>query len=166
MMPAILKRTAVLWALVLAACTIQLVPSYDQALVDGLDEANTAALTLFASVENGAPKEKVGDYEDRYSEVIGTFEALRQRAQRRQIPPLAARLSKISSIRAFCNAQGDPTACVNTAPTSIGEVLTVIRQMRSTHRDRGLTPGDVVNFRNAYSTPIANALTVENALKR
>ena len=40
MMPAIWKRAALLWVLVLAACTIQLAPAYDQALVQ---RARTAA---------------------------------------------------------------------------------------------------------------------------
>ena len=165
-MSAILKRAVLLCVIVLAACTIQLVPSYDQALVEGLDGADTEALTLFAAVENGSSAEKFVDFEQRYSEVIGTIDALRQRAANRQIPPLAARLSKTRIVRDFCNSESDPAACVNVSPASLDRVLTVLRRMRDTHRTSGLRSDAVGLFRGDYNTAIAQALTVENALKR
>ena len=166
MIPVIWKRTVLLWAVLLAACTIQLAPSYDQALVDGLDTNNAAALTLFALVESGSPKEKFGDYEERYAELIGGFEALHQRAQNRQIPPLAARLSKLNIVKGLCNSQTDPTACVNTSPAAIERVLAVFRMMRDTHKSKGLQKDIVEAFQTDYRTAIDQALTVENALKR
>lgn len=165
-MSAILKRAALLWVILLTACTIQLVPSYDQALVEGLDAANTQALTLFAAVESGATAEKFADYEQTYSEVIGTFDALRQRAANRQVPPLAKRLSETKIVSEFCNAREDPTGCVNVSPASLDRVLAVLRQMRDRHRRAGLQTETVDLFRRDYSTAIAQALTVENALKR
>ncbi|MFL6745542.1 MAG: hypothetical protein ACJ8EI_09565 [Sphingomicrobium sp.] len=161
-----MKRAALLWVLMLAACTIQLVPSYDQALVEGLDGANTEALTLFAAVENGSPAGKFAAHEETYSEVIGTFDALRQRAANRQIPPLAARLSKIRLVRDYCNSDSDPAGCVNVSPASLDRVLAVLRKMRDRHQSRGLEPDTVALFRTDYNTAIAQALTVENALKR
>jgi hypothetical protein len=166
MMPAICRRAALLWVFVLAACTIQLAPAYDQALVEGLDQANTETLTLFVSLEDGSPSSKFGDYEQRYASVIGRFEALVQRARMRQIPPLATRLSRLGPIQSICTSANDPTACVNTSPAALDEVLVQIRGMRTRHRSSGLAPDLVVNFRNAYNTAIAQALTVENALKR
>lgn len=165
MMPAIWKRAALLWMFVLAACTIQLVPAYDQALVEGLDQANTEALTLFATLDEAdSPASKFSDYEQRYAAVIGRFEALQQRAGRRQIPPLATRLSRLGVVHSICG--GDAAACVNTSPASLNVAIAQLRQMRNTHRSRGLTPDLVNQFRNAYNTAIAQALTVENALKR
>ena len=167
MMPAIWKKAALLCAFVLAACTIQLAPSYDQALVEGLDEANTAALTLFAALETGSPQSEFGEYEARYAELIGKFDALRQRALTRQIPPLAERLTRLSIVRDLCSSESDPSACVNTSPASLEQVLTLIRRMRDTHkRPGGLAPDIVQTFRDSYNVAIAQALTVENALKR
>jgi len=166
MTSAIWKRAALLWVIVLAACTIQLVPSYDQALVEGLDQANTEALTLFAAVESGSPASKFSDFEEGYAALIGKFDALRQRASNRQIPPLAARLSRLSIVQDYCNTDADPTGCVNASPASLERVLQVLRRMRDRHRSNGLE-ADVVNlFRTDYNTAIAQALTVENALKR
>ena len=166
MLPAILKRTVLMWLVVLSACTIQLVPSYDQALVEGLDQANKETLTLFAAVESGSPKEKFSDYEDRYATLIGTFDALRERAASRQVPPLAARLSKMKFVQGFCNSDSNPASCVNVSPLSHAQVLKDLRQMRDTHRSSGLEPSTVVSFRNDYETAVGQALTVENALKR
>lgn len=155
-----------LWAVLLAACTVQLVPGYDQALVEGLDRNNAAALTLFASVEGGSPKEKFADYEERYAELIGGFEALRQRAENREIPPLATRLSRLKFVKDFCNSETNPTACVNASPEAIKRVLEVFRMMRDKHRSAGLGVDVVKLFQTDYSTAIGQALTVENALKR
>lgn len=166
MIPAIWKRAAFLWLFVLTACTIQLAPGYDQALAEGLDKANTQTLTLFASVETGSPAAKFSGYEARYSELIGTFEALRQRAENRQIPPLAKRISRIRPIQDFCNSETDPTGCVNASPASLKRVTGVLRKMRDRHRSNGLEPDVVDLFRTDYDTAIAQALTVENALKR
>jgi hypothetical protein len=160
------KRAVLLWAMLLAACTIQLVPDYDQALVEGLDEANTAALTLFAAVESGSPATEFGEYEERYAELIGTFDALRQRAMSRQVPALADRLSRLGIVRDLCDSESDPSACVNTSPASLERVLQVLREMRDRHRSGGLAIDVVELFRTDYRTAVAQALTVENALKR
>ena len=167
MMPAIWKKAVLLWVFMLAACTVQLAPSYDQALVEGLDEANAAALTLFASVETGSPQSEYGEYEERYAQLIGTFDALRQRAMNRQIPPLTERLSRLSIVRDYCNSESDPTGCLNASPASLESALTLLRRMRDTHNSpSGLAPDIVQAFRDSYNVAIAQALTVENALKR
>lgn len=174
MAPSILKKTVVLWFFVLAACTIQLVPSYDQALVDGLDKSNTSALTLFAALENGSPSAKFGDYEERYAGLIGTFDALRQRAKNRQVPPLAKRFSSLRIVSDFCNSETDPTGCVNATPEALLRVTDVLRMMRDRHRKKdkaedgkdGLVAEDVKLFRRDYETAMGQALTLENALKR
>lgn len=153
-------------ALLLSACMISLVPEYDQALVEDLTSANQDTLTLFALVEDGSPAEDFAELEERYATLIGRFDALRQRASSRYVPPLAARLQDFSIVRDFCNSEADPNGCVNATPASLGELIATLKRMRSLHRDRGLEPGAVIAFRNRYDIQIDQALTVENALKR
>ena len=151
----LIVATAAVAALSVAACSQK------------ADEANTAALTLFAALETGSPQSEFGEYEARYAELIGKFDALRQRALTRQIPPLAERLTRLSIVRDLCSSESDPSACVNTSPASLEQVLTLIRRMRDTHRrPGGLAPDIVQTFRDSYNVAIAQALTVENALKR
>ncbi len=166
MVPAIWKRAALLWVIVLSACTIQLVPSYDQALVEGLDKANTEALTLFAAVETGSPKEKFSEYEQRYAALIGSFEALKQRAENRQVPPLGARLVGIRVVRDLCSSESNGQACLNVSPSSLERVIAVIRQIRNRHQSTGLSAENVGFLRRDYDTAIGTAITVENALRR
>jgi hypothetical protein len=166
MVQKIWKRTILFWTVLLAACTIQLVPNYDQTLVDGLDEANTTALIVFAEVEDGSPQSEFAQFGSRYAELIGKFDALQQRAANRQIPPLAARLSKLSIVRDFCNSKSNPTECVNASPSSLARALEVLRKMRDRHSGSGLARDTVLLFRNDYNTAMGQALTVENALKR
>ena len=154
------------WTLVLAACAIQLAPAYDQTLVDGLNQRHAQALTLFASVEGGSPASEFGEHRQYYAELIGGFEALRERAAGREIPPLAQRISRLRIVRDFCNSEADPTGCVNASPAALERVLEVLRRMRDRHRTRGLATDLITLFRRDYSTAIAQALTVENALRR
>lgn len=163
---AAIKKLLLLWFLALAACTISLVPGYDQALVDGLDGANAKALTLFASLEGGSTKEEFADYKERYAEVIGTFESLRERSKSRQIPPLATRLSKIAIVRDVCDSRGDPTSCLNVTPASLDRVLEVLREVRDAHRAAGIEADTIRPLRRDYQTAMEQALTIENALKR
>ena len=165
-MRAILRKSFLLWMLLLAACTIQLAPKYDPSLVDGLNQTNSSALALFAALEGGSDQDSFPRYEQRYAELIGTTEALRQRAARREVPPLAARLAKLKVISSICKDPANPTACVNASPASLGEVLKLLRELRDQHRSKGL-PKDVVALtRNAYDTAMGQAIAVENALKR
>ncbi len=161
------RQVALFFVLCLfSGCAIQLVPDYDQALLDGLNDANTEALTLFAQVESGSTAEEYREYARNYAVLIGKFGALRQRAQSRYVPPLASRLAEKKIVRDFCASETNPNGCLNASPESIGEILANLRQMRDLHRQRGLEAGAVVAFRNRYDIQIDQALTVENALKR
>ncbi|QJB70006.1 hypothetical protein [Parasphingorhabdus halotolerans] len=152
--------------LILSGCAIQLVPDYDQALVAGLDDANVAALTLFANLEEGSPTEEFTDYKNDYARLIGKFEALRQRANARAVPPLASKLAKKNIMPTFCRPENNPAECLNASPKSMAEIVSNLRVMRAFHKTRGLVPDAVADFRNRYDTQIDQALTVENALKR
>lgn len=166
MVPAILKKTVLLWVLMLAACTISLVPTYDQALVDGLNKANTETLTLFAELETASGPETFPTYQEHYASVIGQFEALEQRAAARQIPPLAERLLKLKAVEKLCGPGIDATECVNVTPKRLKNIVVGLRVLRDLHRANGLKSDSVELARGNYDPAIQLALSVENALKR
>lgn len=167
MAPAIWKRAALLWLFVLTACTIQLVPTYDQALVDGLNKANTETLTLFAELEGQElGKESFATYEARYASVIGQFDALRQRAEARDVPPLAQRLLKLKTVERLCGTGVGATECVNITPKRLENILAGLRTLRDRHRNRGLASDSIELARGNYDPPIQLVLSIENALKR
>ncbi len=87
------------WLAFLAGCTVQLAPSYDPALVEGLFHNNEQALVFFAKVENGSPATEFDTHEDQYAVLVGGFDALRERAASRYVPPLAARLADMRIVR-------------------------------------------------------------------
>lgn len=160
------SMTLVLASLLLSACTIQLAPDYDSALVDGLNANNVDALTLFAALEGGSDQANFSEFADDYAETIGAFEALRQRAETRPIPRLASRLDQVSFISDICNAQVDANECINASPAAIGTVVSTLQTVRRRHRDDGL-PADLVElFKGQYMAAIRRALFVEQALER
>ncbi len=64
---------ALMFALVVSACTTQLAPSYDQSLVDQLSSADKQTLTLFASVSAGSEASEYTKFSGQYDNLIGTF---------------------------------------------------------------------------------------------
>ena len=160
------RKSILLCTIFLTACTIGLVPAYDQSLVQGLDEANTAALTVFAELENGKDKSAYPEYESRYAGLIGKFDALGQRASNRQVPPLAHRLAKLKLVSDICDSASDPAACVNASPASIAQAVRQLRTLRDRHKARDLKKDDIELLRGDYETAMQQALYVENALKR
>jgi hypothetical protein len=72
--------------LLLAGCAVQLAPSYDTSIIDGLTSANEQAMTLFASVSSGTEGSPFSDREKTYNELIGKFGALRLQALARPTP--------------------------------------------------------------------------------
>jgi len=72
--------------LLMAGCAVQLAPSYDTTIIDGLTGANEQAMTLFASVSSGTEGSPFSDREKTYDELIGKFGALRVQALARPTP--------------------------------------------------------------------------------
>jgi hypothetical protein len=166
-MPVTVQRLWVLLcAILLSACSVQLAPGYDAALTEGLSEANGEALTLFAALEEGSPASEFANYQERYAELIGGFDGLRQRAEARPVPPMAQRLARHRIVQGFCNSRDDPAACLNSSPASLSEIVSLLRQLRTRHRTNGVSPAAVTQIRNGYDVAIHQALTVESALQR
>lgn len=155
----------------LSGCAIQLAPDYDAQLQEGLIAANKDALTLFAKVESGSTKAEFATLSGDYANVIASFEALRQRADSRQIPPLASRLTKMKFFAEFCDQHNDPNSCLNATSSSLTALVATLRRLRDDHRGvnggaGGLSEEHVAHLRSSYDQKIHQALTVETALKR
>jgi hypothetical protein len=161
---------AVMFALLVSACTTQLAPTYDQSLVDQLTGADKQTLTLFASVSGGSEAAEYAKYSSQYDNLIGTFGALKNQAQARPTPPLAKKLadqlSKFQILKDICGAEGDPGSCVNSSPSAIAEIVKTLSKMSETHKEKGLKKDIVKIFKGSYEISINQALTVETALKR
>lgn len=152
---------------VLSACTMSLVPQYQQSLVDGINQANTKALTLFATLSRGSPKAEFPKLKPRYDEVIGAFDALRLAASSRAVPALAGQLFGGSLLKKVCTEAGkDTNDCVNATPLFLAEVVSIVTDIRDDHADAGLGADEVAYYKPLYDQEIRFALTVENALKR
>lgn len=140
-------------SLLVAACAARLAPPYDSSLVAGLTAANKDALTLFASVANGASATTFRDRSEAYDEAIGAFDALRLEAAARPVPQ--------SRLTARAGAE-----VPNPTPEILAEIVETLTQMRDTDRRRGLSPVRVAGLKNSYEISIEQALVFEKALQR
>jgi hypothetical protein len=80
---------ALIATLLNAACTIQLAPAYDRALVEGIRDANNDIMQLYATTGMGVDQKSFGQRVDQYNKVIGKVDALALQSQSRPVPDSA-----------------------------------------------------------------------------
>lgn len=78
--------SAVVFAVFLTACSINLAPAHDPSLVQGLSDANNDAMILFADVSTGVDEATFGERRETYNSIIGRIDALRLQASARPLP--------------------------------------------------------------------------------
>ena len=152
--------------LFLAGCTTQLSPSYDKAVVDGLNTTNTETMTLLASMSGGT---KSADYSSRapqYTALIGKLDALAILAGSRPIPK-----NKISDTvnKLLEKRDTDPIPEDDATPPSahaIQKISETIAKMRDTDKKQGVTATEVIGFKRQVTIYFDQAITYENFLQR
>ena len=174
-----LRRATVFLCLmfVLTACTVRLLPVYDEALYSGLDAANVKAQTLFSAVAGGSPRSAFGQNAPAYNDTIGTFAALLTRAQSRPQPSIGRRASdrlmKLGTVADLCAeiappGEGEPDCLALVTPYAIAEIVEIVEilsKMRDRHKAAGLGALTTEGFVNDYNISIEQAMTVEAALQ-
>lgn len=73
------------------ACTIQLAPAYDPALVNGIRAVNSDIMQLYATTGMGVDKATFPDRVEEYNRIIGAVDALALESQSRPVPDSAIR---------------------------------------------------------------------------
>lgn len=158
------RALAICLILLVAACGARIVPLFDEDVVAGLNRANEQTLVLFSSLSAGARKAEFGAYAAKYDAVIGAFEAVKNRASARVVPPLPAYLAKAKLTGEICG-DDDTTTCLNSSPRFIGRILDILTQMRESHRTGDVDRAEVKIYKATYAVSIHQALTVETALR-
>ena len=151
--------------LLLAGCTVQLAPSYDTTIVDGLTSANEQAMTLFASVSSGTEGSPFSDREKTYNELIGKFGALRVQALARPTPqPLILDYLGLAPSAATASEPDNRLK----APTAdiLATIIDKLTRMRDKDKTGSLTKELVELFENSYELSITQAIAYEKALQR
>ena len=152
--------------LFLAGCTTQLAPSYDKAVVDGLNTTNTETMTLLASMSGGT---KAADYSSRapqYTVLIGKLDALAILAASRPIPKnkISDAVNKVLEKRGTAPVTEDDA----TPPSAhaIQKISETIAKMRDTDKKQGVTATEVMAFKGQVTIYFDQAITYENFLQR
>lgn len=151
-------------ALMLSACATTLAPRYDQAVVNGLDTANTNLMTFFAGISKGTTKASFGKREGTYAGLIGSLDALTIQARSRPIPK-----NRITDkVNAYLQKRGIQVLAGNDAPsaTAMAAISKTIAMMRDTDSKQGLTAFEVKAFKGQVVIYLDQAITYENFLKR
>jgi hypothetical protein len=154
--------------LMVASCTAQLAPAYDQAIVGGLASANQDTQTLFASLGTGVGKETYGTRGDSYTHIIGELNALEIQAKSRPIPPTDSLLdaNKVLSANGIGQLTSDPQFTSFPSARAIHDASVTIATMRTADQNAGIRGDELKAFQNQASIYLTQAITYENFLKR
>lgn len=167
------RFVALAWMVTLGSCAVQLAPAYNQSIVDGLNGANTQAMTMFATVSAGVTADTfAASRQAQYNSLIGAFSALESQVASRPMPqpPL---LGSAATPEAWQKA-------LQNAPTkgSLETIVSIVTKMRDEDSKNGfkavttgcqsatLDPSLVCGFQNSYTQNFDSALTYEMALHR
>ena len=148
---------ALLVAASLVGCAAHLVPVYDQAVVQGLNDTATGTMTLLAETSNGTDAATFPAREEKYNALIGQLDALAILANARSVPSDTTK------------GEGGAAAESEAAPPSVHAIRQLsgtLSKMRDTDRKQGLTAVEVQAFRNQVTIYFDQAITYENALER
>jgi hypothetical protein len=148
----------------LSACAVKLAPSFDALIVQGLTKANERAMTLFASVANGASAASFPEREAAYNETIGAFEAVRLLAEARPNPSSGS--TQLIIFRRSRAAPGQGLAVDAPTPAILVTLIDTLTKMRETDRANGLSAGMVRIFKRSFEISMDQVLTYEKALER
>jgi len=154
--------------LLMAACTAQLAPAYDQAIVGGLASANQDVQTLFASLGTGVGKETYGTRSEAYTHIIGALNALEIQAKSRPMPgsDSLAEANKVLSANGIGQLTNDPQFTSFPSARAIHDTSVTISTMREADQRAGIRGDELKAFQNQASIFLTQAITYENFLKR
>lgn len=157
-------RAFAILLLFLSACAIQLAPSYDKQIVEGLESTSEAALVQYAAVSGGADTSTYPATEPTYNELIGKLDALKMLTQSRYVPAfptrgLFRRFNPDANVKASESFEAPST-------TAIEGMIDTLTKLRDDHKTKGLKPGNVKASKNQFETFLDQALTYERALER
>ena len=153
--------------LALAGCGVRLAPNYDRDIIDGLARANEDALTLFASVANGAPPGTYSRRVDAYNALQGKLESVGAMVKARGTPQAPATGIALLGVVGVQNAQqqADQVMQPSTGP-NIEAMIRIVNLMRNDDSKNRLSALSVMTLKNNFSAEMNQALTYEKFLNR
>ena len=152
--------------LALAGCAVQLAPTYDKALADGLAAASTDTMTLLASASQGTSKSTFPAREDKYNALIGKLEALALSSASRPMPKnkVTDAINKLMEKRGTPPLQDDDLS--PPSAHAIQQIAVTMTKMRDTDKLQGVTALEVQVFKGQVVIYFDQAITYENFLQR
>jgi hypothetical protein len=151
----------------LAGCTAQLAPAYDQNISDGLDSANKDIQTLFASIGDSVTKDTFKNRSDSYNKIIGELNALELQAKLRPSPQGLVNINNVNAaLQKSGVAQIDPNFTDVPSVRSINDTSGTMSHMRDFDAAGGLRGGQLKALENQAVTFLSQAIAYESFLKR
>ena len=150
----------------LAGCATQLSPAYDKSVVEGLNSANTEAMTLFASVSAGTKPDDYSSRAEKYASLIGRLDALSILAGARPIPKNKVSDAINRYLEKRCTEQIVEADATPPSAHAIKKISETVEKMRNTDKKQGVTATEVSAFKGQATIYFDQAITYENFLQR
>lgn len=161
----VVVRLMAFWlAFLVAGCTTQLAPRYDEVLYENLTTTNVQLMELFATVAEGTDPGTCEDRLGTYNSLIGSVDAMALQSAARPIPENAA----TEKVNAVLETRGVPAITGEGVPSAaaLQEVSENLVKMKQVDCESGLRPFAVAAFKNAVVISMDQAITYESFLNR
>jgi len=164
----ILKLNSTLYILIVSlmlatGCKTMLAPVYDQAIVEGVTTSSEKTMSFLAEISNGTIKEKFGEREKTYNELIGAFDALKLQAKARPLPKNVA----TEKINMLLEAKGSNSLSGNyPSAFAFEKISETLSKMKEEDKTKGIKPTAMEAFKGMIEIFLDQALTYESFLKR
>ena len=151
-------------SLFISGCATQLAPKYDIALFQGMSNANTKVMELFAWLAPGSKASSFTRREPIYNATIGQIDALIIQAKARPVPSSTL----VKKIDDYLRKRGMSVLIGTESPSASAlETLSkMLVKMKGLDRTSGLKPKVVALFKNSAIISMDQALTYESFLNR
>ena len=159
-----LFKLAVL-SLFFVSCAVQLAPSYDDQLIDGLNQLNEKSNVYFESMSGDISTKKYEKFEAKYDDLIGKTQALITQSSARPVPDnkLVKKINK--TLEKSGKPIWDPN---NNLPSTVAleGILGEYKKLKALHEDGTINGTKFELGKNAIILYLDQATVFEYALER
>lgn len=154
--------------LFLCSCTVQLAPTYDQSIYDGLVSANKDIQALFVAADTSVTSDTYPTRAPAYNHIVAELKAVELQIKARPLPSPGAleETNKVLTKLSVGGVSADPNFSYYPSARSVQGLVLTIQHMQVSDRTMGLPPTSLSLHEKQANVYLTQALTYEAFLKR
>lgn len=160
-----LSRYGIIFTITLfiCGCKTLLAPEYDKAIVESINKTSEETMSFLSQKDEGTSSIDYTTREQKYNELIGSYDALKIKARARPIPSN----SSLEKINELLGKRGtNPISEDYPSAYAFEKISETIKKMKSTDKNQGINKTAFNLFKGQIEVFLDQAITYESFLKR